>query len=112
MPRGNGNGPMGMGPMTGRGMGYCAGNAEPGYKYQNGFGNNYGCGRGYHHGNRNMFYATGRPRWARYWAPVNAGEQAANDEKTFLKNQAAFLKEQLDQVNSRLSGLDDDKNTD
>ena len=25
MPRGDGTGPMGMGPMTGRGMGYCTG---------------------------------------------------------------------------------------
>lgn len=27
MPRGDGTGPMGTGPRTGRGTGYCAGNA-------------------------------------------------------------------------------------
>ncbi|NLV49386.1 MAG: DUF5320 domain-containing protein, partial [Clostridiales bacterium] len=31
MPRGDGTGPMGMGRMTGRGAGYCAGFAAPGY---------------------------------------------------------------------------------
>jgi hypothetical protein len=31
MPRGNGTGPMGMGPMTGRAAGYCAGYSAPGY---------------------------------------------------------------------------------
>lgn len=31
MPRGNGMGPFGQGPMTGRGMGYCAGFAQPGF---------------------------------------------------------------------------------
>jgi len=31
MPRGNGTGPMGAGPMTGRAAGYCAGFATPGF---------------------------------------------------------------------------------
>ena len=31
MPRGDGTGPGGMGPMTGRAAGYCAGYAVPGY---------------------------------------------------------------------------------
>lgn len=31
MPRGNGTGPLGMGPMTGRGAGYCAGFPAPGF---------------------------------------------------------------------------------
>jgi len=31
MPRGDGTGPAGMGPMTGRGAGYCAGFATPGF---------------------------------------------------------------------------------
>ena len=30
MPRGNGMGLNGMGPMTGRGIGRCAGNNDPG----------------------------------------------------------------------------------
>ena len=31
MPRGDGTGPAGLGPMTGRGLGYCAGYSRPGY---------------------------------------------------------------------------------
>ena len=31
MPRGDGTGPAGMGPMTGRAAGYCAGYNMPGY---------------------------------------------------------------------------------
>lgn len=31
MPQGNGTGPMGLGPMTGRAAGYCAGYGVPGY---------------------------------------------------------------------------------
>ena len=37
MPRGDGTGPSGMGPLTGRGAGYCAGYPNPGF----------GCGRGW-----------------------------------------------------------------
>ena len=32
MPRGDGTGPEGKGPKTGRGLGKCSGNSEPGYK--------------------------------------------------------------------------------
>lgn len=31
MPRGDGTGPLGMGPITGRGAGFCAGFKTPGY---------------------------------------------------------------------------------
>ena len=31
MPGGDGTGPLGLGPMTGRAAGYCAGYAMPGY---------------------------------------------------------------------------------
>jgi hypothetical protein len=31
MPRGDGTGPLGMGPMTGRAAGFCAGYAAPGF---------------------------------------------------------------------------------
>jgi hypothetical protein len=31
MPRGDRTGPNGMGPLTGRGAGYCSGNIYPGF---------------------------------------------------------------------------------
>ena len=55
MPRGDGTGPAGMGPMTGRAAGYCAGyNAPgfanpvpgPGFDRGMGFGRGFGRGRG------------------------------------------------------------------
>ena len=47
MPAGDRTGPMGMGPMTGRGAGYCAGYGAPGYvAYAPGWGYGRGFGRG------------------------------------------------------------------
>ena len=74
MPRGDGTGPAGLGPMTGRAAGYCAGYPVPGYMNpipgggfwgaaRGGFGR--GAGRGGGRGRRNWYYATGLPGWAR-----------------------------------------------
>jgi hypothetical protein len=99
-----------MGPMTGRGMGFCTGHAAPGY--QKGYGPGYGCGYGYgfrhHYGNRHMYNATVRPRWSRGREPEATDDDTAFDEKTFLKNQVVFLKEQLDRIDKRLSDLEND----
>ena len=49
MPGGDGTGPRGQGPMTGRGMGYCAGYSVPGYMNSSprlGLGRRFGSGRG------------------------------------------------------------------
>ena len=78
MPNFNGQGPQGQGPMTGRGMGYCAMNvtkgqsnnqAVPGWGVGRGFGRGRG-GRGF----RNWFRATGIPGWMRF-GRQNSGEQ-------------------------------------
>ena len=55
--------------MTGRGLGYCAGQAAPGFAV-GGFGRGFGAwGRGFRGGGggrgwRHRFYATGVPGWA------------------------------------------------
>lgn len=49
MPRGDGTGPMGQGPMTGRGAGFCAGFSTPGFANSTsslGMGFRRGAGRG------------------------------------------------------------------
>lgn len=73
MPAGDRTGPAGMGPMTGRGAGFCAGYPSPGYinpsggRYLNrGFG--LGGGRGFGRG-RGMGYGRGWGRGAGYSQP-------------------------------------------
>ncbi len=44
MPRRNGTGPTGNGPMTGRGMGYCRGGIGYGMGRGAGFGRGFGWG--------------------------------------------------------------------
>ncbi len=102
MPRGDGTGPMGMGPMTGRGAGYCAGGIGPGYA---GYGRGGGFGRGF----RRMFYTTGQPGWTRFGNPYFADPSAAAyDDKEILKRQADVLQNQLEQINKRLSNIEKD----
>ena len=65
MPGGDRTGPMGLGPMTGRAAGYCAGYPVPGFMNAVG-GRGFGGwgGRG-GRGRRNWFYATGLTGWQR-----------------------------------------------
>ncbi len=99
MPRGDRTGPMGMGPMTGRGAGYCAGYDAPGNMNPvagRAFGRGWGGGRGWRW--RNRYYATGLPGWGA--PPTKAQTSQA------LKQQAEWLKEQLDDINQRLQELE------
>lgn len=116
MPGGDRTGPDGMGPMTGRGAGFCAGFNAPGYANPapgaafggrgGGFGGRGGGRRGFRR--RNVYYATGMPGWMRYNNPAGfaPAPQAAADEKDVLKNQAAALQSQLDAVTERLEALE------
>ena len=120
MPRGDKTGPRGMGPMTGRGAGLCAGFAMPGYENPlpgRGFGMGFGRGRGAWsrgfggggRGWRNMFCATGQPGWMRFG--VTATPVANSDpemEKQALKNQANYLQSELDSIRKRLDEVEKD----
>lgn len=107
MPRGDGTGPGGMGPRTGRGLGFCAGFAVPGFAhpgpgYRMGFGRGFGGGgRGW----RNAFWATGLPGWMRGDAPA-AYAPPTDDEAEMLKRQAEGLENSLKQVQSRLAEIE------
>ena len=120
MPAGDGTGPAGMGPMTGRGMGYCGGYDAPGWAgpgYSWGFargrgrGGRMGRGGGGGWGWRHQFYATGLPRWARWGTPPVAayGRPYAGptreDEVEMLKEEAEWLKQQLDAIAQRMDEL-------
>jgi hypothetical protein len=106
MPRGDGTGPIGMGPMTGRAAGYCAGYGVPGFMNPyGGRGLGTAWGRG---GGRGMAMA-----WRRGFAPAPfpaayaAPEPTREEELSALRNQADWLKAQLETVNSRLQELQD-----
>ncbi|NLM38270.1 MAG: DUF5320 domain-containing protein [Firmicutes bacterium] len=105
MPRGDGSGPRGMGPMAGRGAGFCAGFAAPGYANPV----NYGCGFGRGHGFRRRFCATGWPRGAHFGAHIGNGAFFPSDvdEKEFLTRQAKMLEEKLTEVKKRLEEFAD-----
>ena len=98
MPGRDRTGPLGAGPRTGRGMGYCSGYDLPGYASQTtGVYSRLGLGgRGAGRGWRNRFYATGIPGWV---AP------SPEQETTGLKAQADSLKAQLEAIQKRIEEL-------
>ncbi len=116
MPRGDGTGPAGLGPMTGRGAGYCAGYSVPGYMNPipgRGLGLGFGGGWGRGWRWRNWYYATGLPGWARFgYAPAWSAAPAytaptPEQELDVLKRQAEWLQNQLDAINKRVAELEE-----
>ncbi|HHY71437.1 MAG TPA: DUF5320 domain-containing protein [Thermoanaerobacterales bacterium] len=114
MPRGDGTGPVGYGPMTGRGAGFCAGFPVPGYLNPMGRGFRgrgrglgfYGRGRGYRH----QYYATGLPFWARGAYPFEPApdyyeEYSPENEVKVLSQEAKFLKQELEAIEDKLDQL-------
>ena len=109
MPYGNRRGPLGLGPRSGRGLGYCSGYDSPGYTkpypsmdnmmFREGFGC-FGRGRGW----RNMFYLTGLPGWARYTYP-QPFELNDETEKELLTNQISLLEKEVETMRKRVEEL-------
>ena len=113
MPRGDGTGPLGMGPMSGRTAGYCAGFGMPGYANPapgRGFGKGFARGRGSQGGGRgwrHWFYATGLPRWARLGGSAMPQQQPDRElERQALKGQADAMQSELDLIKKRLSEIE------
>ena len=119
MPGGDHTGPMGQGPQTGRGLGYCAGFDQPGWANPGlgrrgqgrGMGMGFGAGRGWRH----RFFATGLTGWQRGWRrgePLTdvtpTGDTAELDrahELHLLQTQLQGLERRADQLRERLSQL-------
>lgn len=107
MPGFNGTGPLGAGPMTGRGRGYCMSYIVPDTGFTPGF-----CRGGGGRGRRYWYNATGLPRWAR-WAPgaapagaVYAPPLSGDRELNYLKEQAGYLENALEQAKRRIKELE------
>ena len=104
MPYRDGTGPRGMGPMTGRGAGFCAGYVPPNAG-MGGMGLGRGCGRGFGMGNG----------WRRGWAFREAQVQPASyfhaAELSTLKDQARYFGEALTSINKRISEIETEQST-
>lgn len=126
MPRGDGTGPMGLGPMTGRAAGYCAGfgvpgsvNFVPGRGY---WGRGRSGGRSGGRGWRNWYYATGLTGWQRsaacipfqgyqnayggFYGPPVAPAMTREQEMDLLKGQAEYLEDALENIRRQLKELE------
>jgi hypothetical protein len=107
MPGGDRTGPMGRGPMTGRGAGFCGGSCMPGFMNRM-FGGFFGPGRGGGRGWRNMFYATGLPGWARAGMDTESAVpgMTRKQELDALKQQAEEASQVLENLSKRISELE------
>ena len=129
MPRGDGTGPAGMGPMTGRAAGFCAGYPVPGFMNPVGGRGLWGGGRGRGfrgrgggRGWRNSYYATGPgglaqagwgyPGWgaatgpyAGYGVPA-AAPATAEQELAGLKEQAEYFQSALEDIQKRITEME------
>ena len=105
MPRGDKTGPAGMGPMTGRAVGFCAGYQVPGYMNPVGGSGYGGIGRGGRPwgGGRGRCFGGGRG-WM-FGAPLPANV-TVEQELASLKNQAALMEEQINATKSRIEELE------
>ena len=97
MPGGDRTGPMGLGPMTGRATGYCAGSEVPGYANTirgrgRGFGRGWGRGRGRRGG------------WFGYG--FNEPEFTPQQEAEVLKQEAKAMQNEITFINQRISELE------
>jgi len=98
MPGGNGTGPMGMGPMTGRGAGNCAGFPATGYA-------NTMPGRGLARGRGGR--GPGRGMGLR-WTNSNVYNPAlsSQEEAKLLKTQASSMQNEINSINDRIKELE------
>ncbi|HOL21348.1 MAG TPA: DUF5320 domain-containing protein [bacterium] len=114
MPFGDGTGPLGLGAMTGRAAGYCAGYGVPGYANPYigvGFGRGIGFGRGF---GRRWFWR----RAALYGYPLPYGtvppaidpyavwRVSPEEEKNLLLEHTKMLEEQLAEMKKRIAELE------
>ncbi len=113
MPFGDGTGPRGMGPRTGRGAGFCCGYGVPG-SMNAGFGRGLGMGRGRGGGWGNWFRApgfTGRQRgFGRLFGWPFGGGAASPEprdaELGALKAQAQGFESALAEIRERIEALE------
>ncbi|MBD3223967.1 MAG: hypothetical protein GF313_04520 [Caldithrix sp.] len=93
MPSGDRTGPEGRGPLTGRRLGFCAGNDRPGYTSGYGFSRGWGRGMG-----RRAF---GRHAYPEDLIPERTYNREQNEVDN-LREEVKGLKAQLSEIINRL----------
>ena len=132
MPGGDGTGPGGMGPMTGRAAGFCAGYNVPGYanpvggRGYFGFGRGRGMGRGFGRGFGGGRAGYGFPVYGAAMDPYAYGSAVnpyayggapftptvtPQQELDSLKGQAEYLEDSLDGIKKRIEELESQKSS-
>ena len=129
MPRFDGTGPMGAGPMTGGVRGFCnpayAGYGYGGYDrgygrgrgFRRGFGPGLGWGRGYGQGygrgyGRGFGWRAAYPVWGADYGPAygpsygNPYGMSPEDELQMLRNEEDAIKSDLEDINRRIEELE------
>jgi len=108
MPGGDGTGPMGMGSMTGRAAGFCAGYGMPGSANPAGgrgrgfWGRGRGGGRGR---GRGFGFGMGRFGRALVYGPVVPVAPTREQEIETLKQQASYFQGALEDIQKRIDDL-------
>ncbi len=112
MPGGDGTGPAGRGPMTGRAAGLCAGNQMPGYANPGvGYGRGLGFGRGRGRGFGRGYLGRGRGFWWRGYnpEPFYPPEPTRAEEKTYLEDMVKDLEGEINTIRERIKELSKEK---
>ena len=118
MPRGDGTGPWGQGPMTGRCLGYCAGYPHPGFMHPGpGFGRGFGrgWGRGFGRGrgfrwrwfNRPYYRYPIQPAYPVEPITLTKDEQRKilEEEKKELELEIKAIHEEIEAIHKKLKEL-------
>ena len=112
MPGGDGTGPAGLGPMTGRAAGFCAAYPVPGYMNPMpgrgawGFGRGMGWGRGWGRGFTGAYpgWVPGVPTYG--GAPFAPPAPSREQELQALRGQAEYFTGALEGIRARISELE------
>jgi len=88
MPGQDGTGPMGQGPMTGRGLGFCNGYRRPVFRGRR-FGRSFGRGMGFR----------------RFQMPVQEVEFSKEDQKKILNEELSELEQDIKEIKKELEKL-------
>jgi hypothetical protein len=103
MPFGDGTGPLGQGPRSGRGAGFCTGFGAPGSANRGGGFSGQGQGRGW----RNRFRQGVAGAQGAFGRPFGSPSAAPSREDAIgaLKAQAGSLERALDDIRKRIDSL-------